>query len=99
MRMELLQLVYVHVDEVSRPLREEVATLKLLLACVSVPLELTEECTSGDPRLVSAQALFSLDSIEQTVVEEEHLYGCFSPCGSPRPSPRPDVSVASERGH
>jgi hypothetical protein len=51
--MELLQLVVVRVEEVSRPLREEVATLKLLLASVSVPLELAEECTPGDPGLAS----------------------------------------------
>jgi hypothetical protein len=65
MRMELIQLVDVRVEEVSRPLREEVATLKLLLARVSVPLDLTEECTSADPGLVSAQALFPLDSIDE----------------------------------
>jgi hypothetical protein len=41
--------------------------------------------------------LFSLDSVEQTVVEEEHLYDSFSPCGSPHPSPRPDGPVDSER--
>jgi hypothetical protein len=34
MRMELLQLVDVRVEEASRPLREEVAALKLLLAHV-----------------------------------------------------------------
>jgi hypothetical protein len=39
MRMELLQLVDVHVDETSRPLREEVAALKLLLAHVGDSLD------------------------------------------------------------
>jgi hypothetical protein len=46
--MELAQLVAIHVEEVSRPLREEVASLKLLLARVGVSLEPTEACsTSG----------------------------------------------------
>jgi hypothetical protein len=30
------------------------------------------------------------------MVDEDHLYGCFSPCGSPCLSQRPDVSPASE---
>jgi hypothetical protein len=40
-RMDLLQLVDVRVEEASRPLREEVAALKLLLARVGDSLELT----------------------------------------------------------
>jgi hypothetical protein len=51
MRMELLQLVDVHVEEACRPLREEVATLKLLLARVGDSLERTKACTSGGPGL------------------------------------------------
>jgi hypothetical protein len=39
MRMELLQLVDVHIEEACRPLREEVATLKLLLVRVGDSLE------------------------------------------------------------
>jgi hypothetical protein len=80
MRMELLQLVDVHVKEASRPLHEEVAMLKLLLARIGVPLELTESCTFVGLGLVSAKALFPFDSIEQksSVVEEEHPYR--SPC-------------------
>jgi hypothetical protein len=67
--------------------------LKLLLARVGVPLELTESCTSGVLGLVSAKALFPFNSIEHksSVVEEEHPYG--SSCSSPRL----DVSVAFER--
>jgi hypothetical protein len=76
--MELLQLVDVHVEEVCRPLREEVATLKLLLMRVGDPLEPTEACTSTGVRPESS---FPIDSFEQKLpmVEEEHLYGCISP--------------------
>jgi hypothetical protein len=42
MRMEILQLVDVRVEEASRPLREEVATLKPLLARVGDSLGPTE---------------------------------------------------------
>jgi hypothetical protein len=45
--MELLQLVDVRVEEASRPLREELATLKLLLACVGDSSKPTKACTSG----------------------------------------------------
>jgi hypothetical protein len=64
-----------------------VATLKLLLARVGGGLGLTHE-----------QDSFPLDSSEQksSVVEEKHLYGCFSPRGSPCPSPQPVVLAASE---
>jgi hypothetical protein len=51
MRMELHQLVDVHVEEACRPLRKEVATLKLLLARVGDSLDPTEACTSGGPGL------------------------------------------------
>jgi hypothetical protein len=60
--MELLQLVDVSVEEATHPLREEVATLKLLLACVGHFLEPTKGCTSSGPGLVSAQASFLPDS-------------------------------------
>lgn len=96
MRMELLQLVDVRVEETSRPLREEVAALKLLLACAGVSVEPTEACPSVGLGLAKAQASVALDSSEQksSVVEEEHLHGCFSPHG---PSSLPNESAASER--
>jgi hypothetical protein len=47
MRMELIQLVDVRVEEACRPLCEEVATLKLLLAHVGDSMEPTEACTYG----------------------------------------------------
>jgi hypothetical protein len=94
MRMELLQLVDIRIEEASCPLREEVANLKLLLAHFGDSLE---ACTRGVPGLVSTQASLSLDStdLKSSVVEEEQLYNFFSPCGSPCPSPRPFVSAAS----
>ena len=95
LRMEFLQLVAVRIEEVARPLREEVATLKLLLAHVGVSLEPAKSCASRGLELAPASPL---DSIEQksSVVEVEHLYGCFFPRGSPSPSPQLDTSVASE---
>ena len=93
--MEVLQLV----EEASRPLREEVAALKLVLARVGDSLESTEACTSGGLGIApTEEASLPLDSIEQksSVVEEEHTYGCFSPRGSPCPSLQPDVRPASE---
>jgi hypothetical protein len=89
--MELLQLVDVRVEEASRPLREEVAALKLLLARVGDSLE-------GGLGLTPMQASFPLDSSEQksSVVEEEHLYSCISPRGSPYQSSQLDVSAAYE---
>jgi hypothetical protein len=76
--MELLQLVDGRVKEAARPLREEVTALKLLLARVSGSSEPDE-----------------LDSSKQKsyVVEEENLYGCFSPHG---PSSLPNESAAPE---
>jgi hypothetical protein len=79
--MELLQLVDVHVEEASRPLREEVANLKLLLAHITGSLE----CTSGE-----------FIEQESSVVEEECSFGCFSPRARSCPSPHRDVSVAYE---
>jgi hypothetical protein len=97
MRLELLQLVDVRVEEASRPLREELATLKLLLARAGDSSEPTKACTSSGPQLAPAEALFLHDSTEQksSMVEEDHLYGCISPCGSPCLSLQPIVSRAS----
>jgi hypothetical protein len=53
LRMELLQLVDVRVEEASHPLREEVANLKLLLARFGDSLDSLEACTCGGLRLVS----------------------------------------------
>jgi hypothetical protein len=96
--MELLQLVANHIEEVSRPLRDEEVALKLLLARIGDSLGSSEACTSRGLGLTPSLASFLLDSTEQksSVVEEEHLYGCFSPHGSLRPSLQPDVSAASE---
>jgi hypothetical protein len=87
MRMELLQLVDVYVEEASRPLREEVATLKLLLTRVGDSLEPSKACTPGGSGLAPAQASLKHDSTEHKffVVEDDHLYGCISPRGSPQP--------------
>jgi hypothetical protein len=43
------------------------------------------------------QATLPLDSTDRklSVVEEEQLYGCFSPYGSPCPSAQPFVSASS----
>jgi hypothetical protein len=79
--MELLQLVNVHVEEASRPLREEVANLKLLLAHVAGSLE----HTPGE----------SVEQ-ESYVVEEECSFGCFSPHARPCTGPHCDVPVAYE---
>jgi hypothetical protein len=79
--MELLQLVDVRVEEASRPFREEVVNLKLLLAYVTRSLERT----FGE----------SVEQ-ESPVVEEECSFGCFSPRARVRPclSPHRDVPVA-----
>jgi hypothetical protein len=47
------------------------------------------------------QASLPLDSTEKksSVVEEEHLYGCISPCGSPCQSLQLDVAVAYKIEH
>jgi hypothetical protein len=97
LRMELLQLVDVRVEEASRPLCEELATLKLLLARIGDSSEPVKACTSSGPQLAPAQASFPHDCTEQKslVVEEDHLYGCISPCGRPCLSSQPIVSHAS----
>jgi hypothetical protein len=81
LRTELLQMVVERIEEVSRPLLEEVATIKLLLARVTGSLE----CTSDE----SAEH-------ESSVVGEECIFGCFSPRGRPCPSSHRDMSVACE---
>jgi hypothetical protein len=98
MRMELLQLVDVRVEEASRPLREEVATLKLLLAHAGVSLEPAQTRTADGLGLAPVQAACPFDSAEQksSVVEEDHLHGCFSPRGSLCLPSQPDMLVASE---
>jgi hypothetical protein len=98
MRMELLQLVDVRVKEVSRPLREEVAALKLLLVHAGVSLEPTRARTVDGLGLAPAQASCPLDSTKQksSVVEEEQLHGCFSPRGSLCPPLQLDMLVASK---
>jgi hypothetical protein len=63
MRMELLQLAEARVEEASRPLREEVATLKLLLARVGDSLESSKACTSSGRRL----------RIRLTLLSKSHL--------------------------
>jgi hypothetical protein len=45
--LELTQLVALRVEEASRPLREEVASPKLLFARVCHSLEPMEACSSG----------------------------------------------------
>jgi hypothetical protein len=63
--MELAQLVSNRLEEVSCPLREVVASLKLLLASVGVPLEPTEACSSGGKDLAIVQTSLPLSSAEQ----------------------------------
>jgi hypothetical protein len=98
MRMELLQLIKVCVEEASRPLYEEVAALKLLLERVGDSLESSEGFTHGGLGPISAQASIPHDFTEQKsyVVEEAHIYGCFSPCGSPCLSSRLDVLASNK---
>ncbi|KAK1601703.1 hypothetical protein QYE76_018397 [Lolium multiflorum] len=98
LRMELSQLVANRVEEALRPLLEEVESLKLLLAHGGVSLEPIEACSSGGLDLATAQVLFPLGSAEtkSSLVEEQHLYSCFSPRGSPCQSSRPIVLAVSE---
>jgi hypothetical protein len=96
--MELSQLVANRVEEALRPLRDEVESLKLLLAHDGVSLEPIEASSSGGLELATAHVSFPLGSAEMksSLVEEEHLYSCFSPRVSPCQSPQHVVSVASE---
>jgi hypothetical protein len=77
-------LVANHIEDASRPVCEEVASLKLLLAPVGVSLEQIEACSSGRNELAIVQASFPLGSSEQKsyVVGDDHLYSCSSPRGS-----------------
>jgi hypothetical protein len=62
--MELAQLVANRVEEVSRPIHEEVASLKMLLARVGDSLQPTKICSSKQ-ELSSVQASFSIGSVKQ----------------------------------
>jgi hypothetical protein len=84
--MELHQLVDVRVEESSRPFHKEVATLKLLLGMCWCFFWTRGTCPSDGLGLANIQAPVALDSSEQLssvaeVIEEEHLYCCFSPRG------------------
>jgi hypothetical protein len=70
LRLELAQLVAHRVEEASRPLREGVESLKLLLAQVGVSLELTKAFSSGGQELATVDP-FPLSTAEQksSVVE------------------------------
>jgi precorrin-6B methylase 1 len=54
--MECSQLVVNRVEDASRPLREEVASLNLLLARIGMSLEPMEVCSSGGKKLATVQA-------------------------------------------
>lgn len=103
LRLELCQLVADRIEEVSRPLREEVATLKLLLAGVDGPSHPAKACDSDGLGLTQGEDLFPLDSAEEqsSVVEEALHYGCFSPRGSSCPSTQfvaTSAPVSEDRG-
>jgi hypothetical protein len=100
------------IEEVSRPLREEVATIKLLLARVTGSLEcgdLGASCESSKQESsivatddefetaskVGDEAIADKTLEESSTVEEECIYGCFSPHARSFPSPQPDMSIAS----
>jgi hypothetical protein len=63
-------LVANRVEEASRPLREEVASLKLLLARVGVTSEPMEVCSSGGQELATVQASFLVSSAEKSSMVE-----------------------------
>jgi hypothetical protein len=63
--LELTQLVANCVEEASRLLCEEVASLKLLLARVGIFLEPTDAWSSGGHELSTVQASLPLGSVEQ----------------------------------
>jgi hypothetical protein len=107
LRKELLQLVVDHIEEVSRPLREEVATIKLLLARVASSLDRTDLCSSkrelsvvvdvdaGDEMTSEAADVAILcETLEETsVVGDDSSFGCFSHRARTFPS---HVPVASK---
>jgi hypothetical protein len=69
--MEHTQLVANHFEEASRPLHEEVASLKLLLARVGDSFGTTKACSFGGPELSTIQPLGSTK--KSLVVEKEHI--------------------------
>ena len=64
--LELRQLVADRIEEAYRPLREEVATLKLLLAGVDGPLQLTEACASDGVGLALHRLHFRLTPLSRS---------------------------------
>jgi hypothetical protein len=96
--MKLNQLLAMRVEEACCPLHEEVSSPKLSLQHMGDSLEPTEACPSSGEELATVQSSLPLDFVEEksSVVEEEHLYSCFSPRVSPCQSSQHVVSVASE---
>jgi hypothetical protein len=84
LRTELLQMVVERIEEVSRPLLEEVAAIKLLLARVTGSLKRTFDESVEQ---------------ESFVVGEECIFGSFSPRARSCPSPHRDVPIACESEH
>jgi hypothetical protein len=68
MRIELLQLIYVRVEEACHSLREEVATLKLLLARVGDSLESSKACTSDGPGLTPCRLHFRMTPLSKSLL-------------------------------
>jgi hypothetical protein len=62
--MELDLLVADGVEEASRPLRDEVGRLRLLLASVGDSLERMEVCSSGGQELATMHASLLVGSIQ-----------------------------------
>jgi hypothetical protein len=81
MRMELAQLVANRIEEACCPLREEVASLKLLLARAGVSLEAMEVSSSGGQDVATVQALFPLGSAEPKSSVVETTPGLHELCG------------------
>lgn len=112
LRTEILQLVAVRIEEVARPLREEAAKFKLLLARVTESMgraDLFASCESyeQEPSVVVDDDVVDMmaskvddEAINGKAHGEADLVGeeCFFGCLSPRvsPSPQHDVSVAPE---
>lgn len=109
LRMELLQLVADRIEEVSRPLREEVAAFKLLLAHVTDSLERADSFASCESTEQESCVLVDDDAVvEMTLkVGEEAIVGkapeestevgeeCIFGCFSPRARscPSPQLDV------
>jgi hypothetical protein len=79
--MELAQLVAIRVEEVSHPLREEVASLKLLLASVGVSLDPREPCSTGGQDVTTVQASIPLGFAEPKLSVVEITLGPHELCG------------------